>query len=350
LSLGNKAKRSDTTLNIPKLPSILLLDASYKGDELSDKHTNSAAIIRDMRQVLDEEMACRGFKTMSAMKSWMESMETAIGDANCNWQHLSMADKKTAVKSQMEYLQTVKLWNKTHKALKRAYLATTPSLVKAIRYDSQKKRFDALVEWHNGKGSETRTQTATLPIEDNSWVREMFDAEVVDYVEQCGKLGPRARFLPVPVENPVMVDIDGRVISHLRCLRGGSANSGVRFRCKYAGLGDLEEDLDEAYVREMFPSVYVESVIQYSQQLGRRGFVHIPPGDIVNREGLDIPDKDNFAHAHKIMFKQVHDTCVYSSFASALWCVGIHDVAKMLASSASNINNAQLAGYAAIGM
>jgi hypothetical protein len=268
------------------------------------------------------------------MEAWIKQSEATIKNNKTHWDSLTREERRRAIKIQNEYWNLSRTWKKVYMALKRSYLATTPSLVKAIRYDTKKREFYTLVEWRDDSDKmNSCMRTATLPVNDEAWVCDMFKAEFVEYVKRCAQLSEGDKFLPVPCS--VSVDIDSRVITHVRCCRGLNADGSYRFRCQYAKCKG-EEDISEAYLRDNFPKAYIDAVIDYRLRPGGQGFINVPAGDVMNRDGLPIPMQNELALKHQIKFKQhQQETCVYSSFASALWCIGMHDLATALAARAT---------------
>jgi len=298
-------------------------------DDEDDRRQSASEAIDNMQRILDEEMVHRGFLSANDMEVWMKQCEGTIENNKTSWDGLTKQEQRKAMQIQNEYWNLSRTWKKVHKALKRSYLATTPSLVKAIRYDTKKREFFTLVEWQDDIGQQNSIRTATLPVNDEAWVRDMFEGDFVEYVKRCAQLSEGDRYLPVPCR--VSVNIDARVITHIRCCRGLNLDGSYRFRCQYA-TGKGEEDISEAYLRDNFPKAYIDAVIDYRMRPGGQGFINVPAGDVVHRDGLVIPMQNELGLKHTIKFKQnQQDTCVYSSFASALWCIGMHDLATTLA-------------------
>lgn len=299
----------------------------------NDKEDSRTEIMNDMHRILDEEMVHRGFLSANDMKAWMKRCEVTIENNRKRRGNLTQQEECKAIQIHHEYWNLSRTWKKVYNALKRSYLATTPSLVKAIRYDTRKREFFTLVEWQDDVDEQNNMRTATLPVNDEAWVRDMFKDEFVDYVKKCAQMSEGDKFLPVPCR--VSVDVDARVITHVRCCRGLNPDGSRRFRCRYTKCKG-EEDISESYLRDNFPKAYIDAVIDYRMRPGGQGFINVPAGDVVIRDGLTIPLQNNFGLKHKIQFKQhKQDTCVYSSFASALWCIGIHDLATTLATRAT---------------
>ena len=298
-----------------------------------DTRKNDIETMNDMHCILDEEMVHRGFLAASDMQTWMKQREVTIESNRKRRGKLTREEERKAIQVHHEYWNLSRTWKKVYNALKRSYLATTPSLVTAIRYDTRKREFFTLVEWQDDVDEQNSIRTATLPVNDEAWVREMFKDEFVEYVKECAQKSEGDRFLPVPCR--VSVDVDARVITHVRCCRGLNSDGSHRFKCRFTKCKG-EEDISESYLRENFPKAYIDAVIDYRMRPGGQGFINVPAGDVVIRDGLAIPLQNDFGLKHEIKFKQHNlDTCVYSSFASALWCIGIHDLATTLASRAT---------------
>ena len=122
------------------------------------------------------------------MQHWMKDHELAIENNKRHCHRLSKEEQRKSVKIQHRYWNTSRSWKKVYHALKQSYLATTSSFVKAIRYDTQKREFYTLVEWQdNVNESLPTTRTATLPVSDEAWVRDMFQNDFVDYVKNCAQ-------------------------------------------------------------------------------------------------------------------------------------------------------------------
>ena len=72
---------------------------------------------------------------------------------------ITKQEQRKAMQIQNEYWNLSQTWKKVHNALKQSYLATTPSLVKAIRYDTKKREFFTLVEWQDDIGQQNSNTT-----------------------------------------------------------------------------------------------------------------------------------------------------------------------------------------------
>ena len=318
---------------IVKVPDIFNATEIDQHGHEEDKCQSASEAMNDMHRILDEEMVHRGFLSANDMDTWIKQAEATIDSNKKQMGALTGQAQRKAAQIQNEYWNLSRTWKKVYNALKRSYLATTPSFVKAIRYDTRKRQYFTLVEWQDAIDEPNNIRTATLPVHDEAWISEMFELEFVEYVKRCAHLSEGDRFLPVPCR--VSVAIDARVITHVRCCRVLNLDGSYRFRCQYAKCKG-EEDISETYLRDNFPKAYIDAVIDYRMRPGGQGFINVPAGDVMNRDGLAIPMQNELGLKHKIKFKQYQqDTCVYSSFASALWCIGIHDLAETLADRAT---------------
>jgi hypothetical protein len=176
--------------------------------------------------------------------------------------------------------------------------------------------------------------------EDNSivnlsarWVKNHFADDVVKLVveKEMGTF--------VDVQSDVKVHLDLRQIRKLRwnVVPAGQVDSdGNQEESFFDGVtaDRMVCKLDQQFVWSNFPKAFVEKVVEAGENLTRK-FVFVPSGAPRTREGHEMMD----LRYPKVEFLQHgRATCLFSSFASALYYVGIIDIAAIFASNATRFS------------
>jgi len=164
-----------------------------------------------------------------------------------------------------------------------------------------------------------------IPVTRN-WVVSEFHEDVVKAVVKQGV----DEFLDVS-SSGVVVELDRRQVQKLRYVRATTPKQQSYF-CGVLSNGQVKR-LEDSFVDDNFPKAFVDRVMEEGtkDEPGNHKFFHIPPGA---PRTMDGSNKLNLQYPKCHYMQRGDYTCLFSSFASALHYLGLHDTASKLASSA----------------
>ena len=160
------------------------------------------------------------------------------------------------------------------------------------------------------------------------FVNENFKPDVLQYIRKATVRGD-SKFIQVP---EVDIMLDTRPVTHVKFSASNKYPDG-RFFVQFADREIRVLSSDEAEM--LFESSFLEIVKKFGKT---NGFFTVPPGD-------SKPKCSNAISCNRfaIHFKQQEkQTCVCSSFASALWAVGWHSMAHKVAELGNTLSESHL--------
>lgn len=278
-------------------------------------------------------MAHLQYMTWSEMKAMVTKQNRKNTIAQRHWRHWS-EDKREQHKKERNKVHAIRLeWVKTYRAFEQQFLKTTHSFIPDLRYDKKKKCYVGRAEWKDTVPSDHgETETVTHEREvvlTNEFVETHFPRDVRTYVKEACRASD-GKFFPVP--KPVALALDTRVITHVKYTPAAGDTEQPCFVVRYA---DQEmEPMAVARIIELFGAKFVDIVKRYA----KRGFINVPPGDVNHTCNAGSPPVCTAFHSNiPIRFPQRNNkTCVMSSFASALWAVGLSAVSMRVAQAVAS--------------
>ena len=165
---------------------------------------------------------------------------------------------------------------------------------------------------------------------------ENLKPDVIEYVKKATVRGG-PKFIQVPEVN---IMLDTRPVMHVKYSYSTQFPDG-RFVVQFAD-GDMRGiSTDEA--EKLFEPPFLEIVKKYGRT---NGFINVPPGDSKPKCSNAISCNRFPIHFHQ----RERQTCVCSSFASALWAVGLQSMAHKVAELANTMSEThsvlhQIAGF-----
>jgi hypothetical protein len=218
-------------------------------------------------------------------------------------------------------------WKKGYAVTKTRFLALTPSFIPDLRYDRVTKQFIGLAQWSESlirNGEEVSLINQQEIILSKAFVAENFKPDVIEYVKKATVRGG-SKFLQVPEVN---IMLDTRAVTHVKYSVSTQFPEG-RFVVQFSD-GDVRGiSTDEA--EKLFEQPFLEIVKKFGKT---NGFINVPPGDSKPKCTNAISCNRFPIHFHQ----QGKQTCVCSSFASALWAVGLQSMAHKVAELASTMS------------
>ena len=276
----------------------------------------------EMDAILAEEMLVRNYMTRTEMQNMVLEQNRQNQRAQKRWGKLSEAKRLEHKKAQRKVYAARDEWLKCYKALKQQYLATTHSFIPELRFDSTKRSFIGLAKWQQTvKGADGANVTVTNQQEfvlQDKFVEEHFQDDVLQYVKKAATSGAHGtKFLAVP--QPIGLELDTRVVTHVKFARSAHFPEG-RYKVRYS------DKTEEAMATNVLIQLFGEKFLSIVKHYSHKGFVVIPPGDSVKRS-FEAPVQTPRSQQIVVHFKQnEHNTCVFSSFASALWAIGFPEI------------------------
>jgi hypothetical protein len=89
--------------------------------------------------------------------------------------------------------------------------------------------------------------------------------------------------------------------------------------------------LEDEYVRDNFPTSFVDKVVEKGSEGKSHAFIHVPPGAPRTDDGHEMMDR----RLPRIKYRQSgQSTCLFSSVASALFYLGVTNIAQKIACEA----------------
>jgi len=291
----------------------------------------------DLHNFLTKELCRLGFKgKFQTQQQWKEeferkrkqlhaSVKTASGEAKRRATEALKKHLRAASADRSGYLECVK-------QLVKLWLESTPSVVVALRYDSERKCFYAKTQYQNGR-SEDDIKTQTLEVADD-WVFDNYGkglaAKLIDRAES-------EEFVPVPSDSneplaEVMLDQKRIVRVKYRPAKSASikAKKGDRKQVMHAISETQLHDgsvisAEEKALVEQFGKTFVTEV----KNLGIKKYVPIPVGSC-RRSVVELMPCLRHDEAPPVKYMQGDkDTCVFSSFASALHSSGDKELQQL---------------------
>ena len=278
----------------------------------------------EMNTVIARTMRRLGYQSWTELQQKVQNQNRSNKAAQRLWTTWS-EDKQQAHKTARNALAAERLeYVKTFRILTKEYLRTTSSAIPDLRYDRNKKRFIGRAVWKtdddNGCISLNQQEVELSP----TFVERNFPLRVLNYVRRACLMS-KGDFLPVPTK--VTLELDLRVVTHCKWQAGIDADDCVVF--KYSDRTHESVPTTEALAR--WGSTYMDLLKQ-----SRKGFIHIPPGASIPARIEAAPMQTKRCQRIPIQFLQGDlPTCVRSGFASALWAVGLTELATQINATAT---------------
>jgi hypothetical protein len=218
-------------------------------------------------------------------------------------------------------------WNRCYKAFVHQYLKTTHSFIPDLRYDKEQRCYIGLAEWQHTVAGVDNTESRTITNHQEvklsrPFVKNHFPKNVLAYVRQACNTA-QGRFFPVP--KPVPMLLDTRVVTHVKCIPAQGEGIAESFHVKYANH-DMEV-MAELQLQQMFGIEFLGIVRHFAA----RGFINIPPGN-ANHHIERAPVQTVASALLRIKYPQGETaSCVLSSVASALHCMGWEGISLRIA-------------------
>ena len=279
-------------------------------------------ITKKMKETLDYELSYRDFPSQDEMAATISAHNSELEKLR-NDPHCFTTREKHALRKKDERMKSlVYEWKKCFQQLKRDYVKSTRCCVKALRFDPKLALFEAHVEWEESATEKESGVEITVINSDvirvkGQWVQDNFTRGTFDYLQNLSRLG-KGKFMPVP---KAQVFMDTRQITHFKF-------TGGRWFVRFASHGNSEEVTE----RDLVEAVGAHAMnMAKTFGRGKKGFIPIPVGNSTSSRAVGI------VCDVEIAFRQEHrQTCVYSSFASALWFLGFTDLALCVISYAAS--------------
>jgi hypothetical protein len=289
-----------------------------------------------LHQFLTKELRRLGYKGQyQTEKQWKEEFDRESSLLKARVKSTSGEAKKKAIDAYKKHIR------KAHgnrsgyltcvENLVRLWLESTPSVVVAFRYDSTRKSFHAKTQYQNGP-SKNDIRTQTMEVADD-WVFDNYGkgvaAKLIDRAEED-------EFVPVPSDsNNTLKDVllDRKKIVRVRFRPAKSATLSGKQKHKLVSHAQWETKLedntlivaDEKHLVEQFGEVFVSEV----KNLGIKKYVPIPVGSC-RHSVVDVMPSLQWTEAPPVKYMQGDkDTCVFSSFASALHSSGDQELKQL---------------------
>jgi hypothetical protein len=274
-----------------------------------------------MNKVLALEMARLNYMPWPEMRAMVVTQNAANARARRYWDQWS-AERQAKHKAERNRVQAARLeYVKTYCALEKEFLRTTKSFISDVRYDSTKKCFIGRAEWQHDVGDRTVLNQQEVPLSPE-FVQATLPVRVQNYVKRACSMS-KNKFFPVPL--PVVLNMDTRVATHCKFQAASDTTASDSVWVKYSNKDVENLELEDAVRR--FGSKYVDILKTFAQ----RGFIHIPPGDAKLNKGM-APMHSELSQGISIHFPQGDQCiCVFASFASALWALGLEALAMHVA-------------------
>ena len=279
-----------------------------------------------MRDTLDHELALRDFLPASEMRDKILAHNSKIKEFRDDPNKFNRAERIALEKEDVSNGRLFLEWKKCYRKLRHAYVRDTRCCVKELRYCSKKVRFEARMEWEeSATNTETGEDITVLYSEEmvvkDDWVKTNFTRGTYDYLKMISRRA-KGKFMPVPNAHVIL---DTRQVSHFKWTISPAYPDG-RWIVRFANSDETEE-MKEADLQDAVGLPAMTMAKTFAS--GKGGFIPIPVGNSTGVRAVDVVSDIEIAF-------QQHDrqTCIYSSFASALWFIGITDVALLVVSEA----------------
>ena len=287
-----------------------------------------------MREWLDTELKDKGYKTEAEMRKSIADHNVKLRAARDEPGKLGPREQRLLKKEDVNMKRLCEEWKKCHSILRLEYLRHTRCCVKELCYDVKRGSFVANMEWEEEvvcmhDNEEISVVNREKLVVKDEWVKANYTEGTYNYLKKVARMAD-GKFMPVPHSNIFM---DTRQLSHFKWAVSNDFPLG-RWIVKFACSEDTEV-MDEASMLEAVGEGPMEMAKNFAK--GRGGFLPIPVGNSTGARASDTSDIE-------IVFQQQsRHTCIYSSFASALWSVGILDIAILVASEAKDSEGDPLA-------
>jgi len=300
--------------------------------------SNELPTLNDLHEFLTKELRRLGYKgKYQTEREWRDEsnrqrlvlkrrVESAVGKANKDKANIAYRKHLRKVsKDRSGYLMSVK-------HLMRFWLESTPSVVVGLRHDRHKKCFSAKTQYKKGNSrDDIVTQSITAS---DDWVFDNYGNGI------AAKLMDRAEsqeFMPIPVtRNNTLkaAHLDHKKIVRVKHRPGTHGKLGQKGKkaktiSPAIWLAQVEDgsviQVNEKNLVDEFGKVFVGEV----RKLGNNKYVPIPVG-ACRRSVVDLLPRLRRNDAPPVKYTQGdRDTCVFSSFASALHSSGDKDLKKL---------------------
>ena len=310
------AAKRDREIHLQPPPELLLDVSRFVRPDVSKR----------MKATLDVELSERDFLTEDEMRAKILAHNTKLQELRDHPNLYSLAQQKCLKNEAINIKRETLEWKKCYRELHQDFVRSTRCCVKELRYDGS--NFIARMEWaESGRDVETGeeftvTNRETMVVKDQ-WVKDNFTSGVYCYLKRIPAMSDGA-FLPVPYAN---VALDTRQISHFKWAVSKDHPEG-RWIVKFANSDETEE-MHESDLLAAVGLGPMEMAKVFSK--GRKGgFLPIPVGNSTGARAVDIVSDIQLAFP-----QHSRQTCIYSSFASALWFLGMTDLALLVFSQAT---------------
>ena len=285
-------------------------------------------ISRRMRETLDCGLIERDFLSQKDMMAKISAHNIELQKLQDDPLGFSSDGRTALLLEDASMRRLVSGWKKCFRKLKHNYLRNTLCCVKALRFDPDSLKFHALMEWEESATDVVTGEEITVANSEKIWVRDEwvkdnFTRGTYEYLKHLPRMS-RGKFMPVP-SAPLFMDT--RQFTHFKWAVSRDHPEG-RWMVRFANSDESPEEMKECDMMEAVGLPAMTMAKTFAQ--GKRGqFIPIPVGNSTGPRAIDVvPDV-------KIAFQQQHrQTCVYSSFASALWFLGLTELAVRVDSEA----------------
>jgi hypothetical protein len=282
-----------------------------------------------MKQDIETAMKAMGYKTWSEMKRIMRNHNHHKKKQERRWEKLTEAEKDEYSEKNRAILKLRSDWHKGFRATQDRFLALTPSFIPDLRYDKDSKQFIGLAQWQEA-GKDLQGKDISLVNQQEialsrEFVLENFKSDVIDYVKKATVRAGGSKFVQVP---RIDIMLDTRPITHLKYAKPNAHLEEGRFVVRFSDKEEQVISLSQA--DHLFSPEFLSIVEKFAD----KGFFNLPPGNAKPQCPNPICCKQFPIH----FSQQTKDTCVCSSFASALWAVGLQGIAIKVAGFAGELS------------
>lgn len=288
-------------------------------------------ISRRLRDTLDYELSERGFLPESEMTAKILAHNAKLMDLRDHPHLYSLVQQKSLKKEADNIKREISEWKRCFRQLHDDFVKSTRCCVKELRYDPKGCSFVARMEWEeSGRNVETGEDFTVINRETMNvkaeWVKENFKPAVFTFLKRIAPMAD-GKFMPVPYAN---VTLDTRQVSHFKWAVSKDHPDG-RWIVRFANSIETEE-MKESDLIDAVGRGAMEMAKVFAK--GKGGFLQIPVGNSTCARAVEIVSNI------RLVFPQgSRQTCIYSSFASALWFLGMTDLSILVSSRASRSEN-----------
>lgn len=287
-----------------------------------------------MNRVIALQMDAGNFMKWTELKAMVIAQNRKNTLANTQWRHWT-EEQKRKHKQERAHVQAARQeWLKCYRELEKHFLRSTPSFIPAIRYDAATQRYVGQAEWKQDVMQEDGTTKFVTQQREvhltRSFVQASFKRKVCNYVRHASMLS-QGQFFPVPKAVPF--GLDQRIVSHVKFVEIADAENQCGYHVRFDN-GEMQP-MKTKSLRRMFGSHFLDIVRRYAS----RGFINIPPGNAMQRQSAPVLSLRGAGVVVQCQQGQLN-TCVFSSFASALCGIGMSGIGILVEKAGkSNVDN-----------